>query len=168
MDISVLVLTVLGFLMAVGTGVSIGWVLHANYVKAHPAGIEAVAKMAASQLSAIEAQSRAQAERIESAYIAANHTLQNTITNLSFAVRPGVADGPAEPPPSMPVEDSVARATGDRVTDRTALRDVLISDRGLSPAVADSILDHALDDIPPGSLLGVIADRVLAEQTGIQ
>lgn len=168
MTVIELVLVALGFVMAVGAGISVGWVLHANYVKAHPSGIEAVAKMAAAQLTALEANSRAQVERVETAYLAANQTLQNALTNLSFATRPGVADGPAPPAPAMSMADSVARATGDPTTDRTAMRDMLIRDRGLPADVADAILDHKLDDIPPGALLGELVDRVLAEQTGIQ
>lgn len=155
----------LGALLAVGCGVSVGWVLHARYVRANPTGVESVARMAAQQVAAIERNCQERVRAVEEAHLGVTATLQRAVQELSFAAaRPGVAEGPAPLPRSIPVEDSAARATGRPVSERTAQRDMLLAG-GLDAASADAILDGRMDDLPPDTVLGQVQDRMVAEAT---
>jgi hypothetical protein len=154
--------------LAVGCGVSVGWILHARYVRANPTGTEAVAKMAAQQVAQIERNCAARIEKVEEAYSGNLAILQQSLGQALYALRkPGADAGPPAAIPPLSDADSVAHAMGDPVSDRAALRAALIA-RDVDPATADAVLDHKYDDIPAGTVLSEMADRIIAESTRIQ
>jgi hypothetical protein len=163
--------------LAVGCGISIGWILCEKHRRAHPEGVAKMAAAATAQIDMARADAEKAIERQKNLYDETKEFLvgqlgswqahAHQLSRLIVMPSPVPLPSPPEPPRVLDPAQSVARVTGEGVDQETELRDKLMSQMGLSPEKADAILSGKLDNQPLSDLLDNLTDGIVRERTGV-
>ena len=162
--------------LAVGCGISLGWVLCEKHRRAHPEGLAKVAAGATAQIEMARMDAEKQIALAKTLYdetkahlvdeLSAWQVYAQNLSRLLASPPPAPKpDSPPEPPRVLNPDQSAARVTGEGLEPDTALRDKLLS-AGIPPEKIDAILAGKVDDIPTDELLDRMTDGIIRERTG--
>jgi hypothetical protein len=172
-DLLLLVVAVL----AVGCGISVGWILCEKHRRAHPEGVAKMAAAATAQIEMARMDAEKEIARQKVLYDETKEFLAgqlgswqahaHSLSRLIATPPPVPVPTPPEPPRTLDPSQSVARVTGEGVDPETELRDKLIEKAGLSPEKADAILQGKVDNVPLSDLLDNLTDGIIRDRTGV-
>lgn len=165
-------------LLAVGCGVSVGWLLSEKHRRAHPEGVAKMAAAATAQIELARQDAQREVGRAREMFdetkallvdqLASWQTYSAQLSRM-LATPPAAPkpDSPPEPPRILNPDQSAARATGEGLEPETELRDKLMAKFEMSPEKADAILSGKLDNLPQSDLMDNLVDGMIRNSTGV-
>jgi hypothetical protein len=164
-DIAMLLLVAV---FGLGSGLSVGWILCDRARRAHPAGIEKMAQVAAQQVDLARKDADKLIHRLDARHDSEIANLRSVFSEHLRALHMQRLNQelPTPLPPNLQPGESAARVTGAETSPDTRERDDLMA-RGFSAEEADAIQRGELDNVPPDGLLDRIAIGDIARRTAV-
>lgn len=161
--------TLLMVVLALGTGVSIGWVLHAFFIRVAPDPVSKLAKSIGEQFTVMKEEAKDEVARLTRAIAderAQWRGMVNWYQNFveSRLSSPGQLQKPQDPPKA-----EEPRASTNGHTDEARLRARLEPLIGAQTAseVAKKIVSGEVDDLGLDPAMSTVVDEIQREETGL-